>query len=382
MSDAQAFSIDELLRPLDEPGPAGIRLRTSDTVHPELRELMSRAKKALESEKKASDAGNDPSVAGMGDWSTVKELGEKLLSSTAKDLDVAALMVAAAVRTDGLAGLVGGLELVAGLVDRFWPDIFAAARAAAEAEGGPVDEEQIVLDLTKMIDQWKSGLPGPISWIPLTEGSDAGSYALWQYEQAVQAEKLSPEEREKRKASTIARLMQSAAQTAQRNRSYFPQLMTQLEEVSAKSSQLESAFQKHLSNGLQGLAPSLIRVRERVDDIKRCLTHIAKDYLTPPAQAASVTGTAAGGSPLAQGPAGEPQGREEAFRQLSQIADFFARTEPLSLLAEQIRQVVKRGRSSPEKYYAELIDNEDSLRQFFRLVGIKPAQDESSDGSN
>lgn len=382
MSDVQAFAIDDLLRPLDEPGPVGIRLRTSDTVHPELRELMSRAKKALESEKKASDAGHDPAVAGMSDWSTVKELGEKLLTSTAKDLDVAALMVAAAVRTDGLAGLVGGLELVAGLIDRFWPDIFSAARAAAEAEGGPVDEEQIVLDLTKMIDQWKAGLPGPISWIPLTEGSDAGSYALWQYEQAVQAEKLSPEEREKRKATTVGRLTQSAAQAAQRNRDYFPRLLAQLEEVTAHSNEVEAAFQKHLSNGLQGLAPSLIRVRERVDDIKRCLTHIAKDYLAPPAQATGAAGTAAGGIPGALGPAGEPQGREEAFRQLSQIADFFARTEPLSLLAEQIRQVVKRGRSSPEKYYAELIDNEDSLRQFFRLVGIKPSQEESFEQSS
>ncbi len=382
MSEAQAFPLAELLSPLSEPGPSGIRLRTSDTVHPELRELIGQAKKALESEKKASDQGNDPSVAGMSEWSTVKEQGEKLLINTSKDLDVAALMVTAAVRTDGLSGLVGGLELVAGLVDRYWDDIFSAARTAAEADGAaPVDEEQIVLDLTKMIDQWKAGLPSPISWIPITQGSDTGSYALWQYEQAVQAEKLSSEEREKRKATTVGRLTQSATQTAQRDRDYFPRLMAQLEEAKKQSDCVEAAFQKHLSNGLQGLAPSLIRVRERVDDIKRCLAHIAKDYLAPPAQPGSTTNMA-GANSVAGGIAGEPQGREDAFQQLSQIADFFARTEPLSLLAEQIRQVVKRGRSSPEKYYAELIDNEESLRQFFRLVGIKPIQEESGEPSS
>ncbi len=379
MPDAQVIAIDELLRPRDEPGPSGIRLRTSDNVHPELRELIGQAKKALESEKKASDAGNDPSAAGISEWCAVKELAEKLLGSTSKDLDVAALLVTAAVRTDGLPGLLAGLELVSGLVDRYWPDMFSASRAAAESEGGPVDEEQIVLELTKMIDQWKAGLPGPISWIPLTQGGDAGSYALWQYEQAVQADKLSPEEREKRKASTIPRLMQSASQTAQRDREYFPRLMTQLEEVKRHSDQVEAAFQKHLSNGLQGLAPSLIRVKERVDDIKRCLSHIAKDYLIAPAPAqAGIAGNASPGSGQA-GPAGQPQNRDEAFRQLSEIADFFARTEPLSLLAEQIRLVVKRGRSSPERYFAELIDDESSLRHFFKTVGIKPSEENSGD---
>ena len=374
MNDRRAIAIDELLQPLSEPGPAGIRLRTSDTVHPDLRELLSRAKKALESEKKASDDGQDPAIAGISEWLTVKELGEKLLSSTAKDFDVAALIVTAAVRTDGLTGLADGLELVANLADRFFPEIFAASRASAEAEGAPVDEEQIVLELTKMIDQWKAGLPGPISWIPLTDGSDAGSFALWQYEQAVQAEKLAPEEREKRKATTVGRLTQSAAQTAQKDRLYFPRLLEQLDQVTERSNQLEAAFQKHLSNGLQGLAPSLIRVRERVDDIKRCLTHIASDYLAPPAEnAAGPAGAAAGNSPGFV-PAGEPQNRDEAFRQLSQIADFFSRTEPLSLLAEQIRLVVKRGRSSPEKYFAELIDDESSLRHFFKTVGIKPSE--------
>ena len=46
MSDAQPFAIENLLEPLAEPGPSGIRLRTSDNVHPELRELISQTKKA------------------------------------------------------------------------------------------------------------------------------------------------------------------------------------------------------------------------------------------------------------------------------------------------------------------------------------------------
>jgi type VI secretion system protein ImpA len=78
------------------------------------------------------------------------------------------------------------------------------------------------------------------------------------------------------------------------------------------------------------------------------------------------------------GKRGELASREQAFQELSRIADFFARTEPLSLLAEQIRQIVHRGRLPADAYYKDLIDDENSLKQFFRLVGIKPPGDESS----
>jgi predicted component of type VI protein secretion system len=70
--------------------------------------------------------------------------------------------------------------------------------------------------------------------------------------------------------------------------------------------------------------------------------------------------------------------REQAFQELSRIADFFARTEPLSLLAEQIRQIVHRGRLPADAYYKDLIDDETTLKQFFRLVGIKPPGDQQS----
>ena len=385
MSDAPAFSLDELLQPLAEPGPSGIRLRTRDSVQPELRDLIGQAKKALEKEKKASESGNDPSLAGMSEWLAVKEQGEKLLKETSKDLEVAALMVAAAVRTDGLSGLSSGMELVAELVERYWTDMFAAAQAAAQGDEPPPDDEAIATDMLRLLDQWKEVLPAPIARIPITEGTDAGSYALWQYEQAVAAEKLSPEEREKRKAVSVGRIAQSASQTARKDPAYFARLCAQLDAACEQADRIEAAFQTHLSNGLVGLGPSMTRVKERLDDIKRCLAHVAKDFLAPPGQTGGGgTGLAAvtNGSVQAAGPAGEPQNREDAFRQLSSIADFFARTEPLSLLAEQIRQVVKRGRCSPEKYYAQLIDNEDTLRQFFRLVGIQPSSDESGDTSS
>ena len=41
-------------------------------------------------------------------------------------------------------------------------------------------------------------------------------------------------------------------------------------------------------------------------------------------------------------------------------------------------EVVRRGRLSPDKYYKDLIDDETTLRQFFRIVGVTPSDEESS----
>jgi type VI secretion system protein ImpA len=145
----------------------------------------------------------------------------------------------------------------------------------------------------------------------------------------------------------------------------------------AAAARLEEVFQNQLPSELSMHAPSLGKVRERLDEIQRCLQHTGKDVIAS-LLASPETGAegAAGGAVTA--PAGQFTDREQAFRELSRIADFFARTEPLSLLAEQIRLIVYRGRLSPERYFKELIDSEDTQRQFFRLVGIKPSENQDS----
>jgi type VI secretion system protein ImpA len=156
-------------------------------------------------------------------------------------------------------------------------------------------------------------------------------------------------------------------------------LLGSLDRAAKAAEKVESAFQDKLDGALAMHAPSLGKVKERLEDIKRCLHHTGKDAIETllAAGADPGTGQAAGAAAAGGGAAlGELTNRDQAFRELSRIADFFARTEPLSLLAEQIRQVVHRGRLSPDKYYKDLIDNEDTLRQFFRLVGIRPSSDD------
>ncbi len=377
MSDESPLPIDELIAPLAGDTPVGMNLRTDDAIDDALREVRDLAKQAAYEERKAGDLGNDPTYAALSQWRSVSEKCQTILREQSKDLEVSALLVEAEVRASGLAGLAAGLQVVATLAENYWPDIlFRAKSAVAEP-----DEESIVGDLLSRLNKWNDALPGPMARVPITSGGDSGDYALWQYQQAVQADKdnLPPEERERRKAITIDQFARSVIGTAQSQPKFLLGVLGDLDRSIAAATRLEEVFQNQLPSELSMHAPSLGKVRERLDEIQRCLQHTGKDVIASLLAAPEAAeGTGGAGSGTVAAPAGQFTDREQAFRELSRIADFFARTEPLSLLAEQIRLIVYRGRLSPERYFKELIDSEDTQRQFFRLVGIKPSENQDS----
>jgi type VI secretion system protein ImpA len=377
MADTNELPIEQLLAPIPGDAPAGKNLRADDSIDPALRTARDLAKDAIKKERDAGNAGDDPSFAGISEWRSASEECQTILRDLSKDIEVGAIIVEASVRTDGLAGLAGGLELVAGLAEQYWPDILERAKAAVAEP----NEEEIIQTLLIRPNQWSEALFLPIARVPLTSGGSEGDYAYWQYEQAVQAEKLSPEEREKRKAISVDQFSRAVISTATSRPAEILALLANLDRAKTAAERVETAFQDRLEGALSVHAPSLGKIKERLEDIKRCLHHSGKEVLEALLAAGSAPAGAAGGGAVAAGGGGglgELTNRDQAFRELSRIADFFARTEPLSLLAEQIRQVVRRGRLSPDKYYKDLIDDENTLRQFFRIVGVTPTDEESS----
>jgi predicted component of type VI protein secretion system len=66
-----------------------------------------------------------------------------------------------------------------------------------------------------------------------------------------------------------------------------------------------------------------------------------------------------------------PRTREDAFRDLLEIADFFRRTEPHTVVSYALEQIVRWGRMSLPELLAELIPEEPSRKNLFKQVGIK-----------
>ena len=69
--------------------------------------------------------------------------------------------------------------------------------------------------------------------------------------------------------------------------------------------------------------------------------------------------------------------REEALAGLLRVADFFRRTEPHSFLSYTLEQVIRWGRTPLPELLVELIGNEDTRRELFKQVGIKPPAESS-----
>jgi type VI secretion system protein ImpA len=89
-----------------------------------------------------------------------------------------------------------------------------------------------------------------------------------------------------------------------------------------------------------------------------------------PANAAGEDAGAAAAGGGATDASGSPGGRDEAFRQLEKIAAYFERHDPHSLLAAQIRNVVRLGRLPLAEYYKAVIADGTALDTLFKFVGI------------
>jgi type VI secretion system protein ImpA len=65
-------------------------------------------------------------------------------------------------------------------------------------------------------------------------------------------------------------------------------------------------------------------------------------------------------------------GREEALRQLSDIAAFFRRTEPHSPLSYTLQETVRRARLSWPDLLEEVVPDPTSRATILSVLGIKP----------
>ena len=75
--------------------------------------------------------------------------------------------------------------------------------------------------------------------------------------------------------------------------------------------------------------------------------------------------------------ASNPATREEAFRRIEEIAEFFEKQEPHSPVHYGLRQIVRWGRMSLPELLRELMEDDSARAAFGKRVGIP--KDESSD---
>ena len=367
MSEATTASLDmdRLLQPISAEQPSGASLRY-DPLYDRIREARRRDDPSLEQ-------GIWQTQLKMADWRLVRNLCVEALETRTKDLQIAAWFLEALIHSEGFSGARQGLDLVNRLCQDHWDTLFPAIDGEdLEARVAPIE----------WIDQ---KLSLEIKRIPVTEPTieDAAplSWADWQagflLENAAQKSPDVMKEALTEGKVTQAQFITSCTLTP---KSHFIGVREEI----ARGLELTATLGNFLDEKCGILSPSLVQLRNALSGVNDLVADILAKREDEGEEDEGE------GEPLAlveTGEAGEVVGqheetvspppsdshirtRDEAYRALSQAADYLLRTEPHSPTPYLVKRAVAWGRLPLEGLLTEIVRNDTEREELFRLLRI------------
>jgi type VI secretion system protein ImpA len=364
----EGLDLETLLAPISAEAPTGIDVRTDfspTSLYFRLRDARAEARTA----ERAADA--DPNAEGTSaeSWRTVRSLAVKILSEQSKDLEAASWLTEALVRTNGLAGLAFGAELIGGLADRYWDNVYPMP-----------DEDGMETRISPV-----SGLNGeggngtlaqPLNKTRLFNNAAGEPVMLFQYQQSADLEGIAD------KARKEARIKAGVVPFADLQgiaRAAGPGNFVAIRRAAREALANWTAMGEILDRVAGSDSPSTRQISETLQTILQVVNQYA------PPEAAESSGEAAtdeaGGEMIAEdagggGGGGKPKKmvtREDALAALTEVAEFFRRTEPQSPLAYTIDDAIRRGRMTWPELLGELVQDQGVRNNILNSLGIKPA---------
>ena len=316
--------MDALLEPISADAPTGEDL-SYDPIYSELAVLVEGTPETQFSEAKEPN------------WAAVRKAAEAGLKRS-KDLQIAVYHTVALTQTAGMAGAAQGLELIAGIVRKYWETLFPSL------DPDDLDPTQRVNVLAQLSVE-SGGYGDPIKFIDRLSAA-----AIFRVQGLV---------------VTIAFLTQEATPGAGTGAAKLPAMMAggNPEEVAAGTEALRRvaaavhALDDFLIETLgRGTAPSFDPLIKTVDKGLRIF-----DALVAPSAGETTEdegGAAGGATAQSSGPArqkisGEIQSNEDVLKTLAKIRDYYKAHEPSS----PVPLLLRRAEKLVGKNYLELLTN-------------------------
>jgi type VI secretion system protein ImpA len=372
MPSAPVLEFAELLAPIPGEQPAGVDLRADSSPTSPYYGVKD-ARNAARAEERRAIMDGEQSPNGV-DWRPVLQLSTQALAQRAKDLEIVAYLIEALVRKHGFAGLRDGFRLARELVEQFWDGLYPLP-----------DEEGLetrVAPLTGLNgDDAEGTLIGPIGQVPLTQGDSVGPFAYHHYQQAMALGQVHDESaREARVQEGAVSMTMFERAVAETPADFFVELVDDLKQCQEEFGQLGQVLDEKCGSK----APPTSSIRTALAACLETITALARDKLAsapPPEQPATADGAPVPATADGQVAAtGTVRTREDAFRLLLQVADFFRRTEPHTPVSYALEQAVRWGRMTLPELLSELIPDDSPRFQFFKQVGI-PVPEKHNDES-
>ena len=379
MASPEVLDFSRLVAPIPGPNPAGKDLRADFSPKAVYREIKGARDKAREAERYLLyKGGMDDSGHAVPppDWRPILQLAPQAIAEQSKDLELVALLTEAMARKHGFAGLRDSFRLARELAELYWARLYPTP-----------DEEGVRTRIAPMVrlngEEGEGLLVAPILGIPITAGGAAGSFSVTDYRLALELDGISdPDKRARRLeqpgALTVQMFDKSVAATP------VDSFRNLLEDIAQSWEQFQKLGQvlEGLSNTDAGGEPVLFPtsgIREALDACRETVEKVAGPVLGGGVEEVVLLeegGEAMASGAGAEGAAGRVGSREEAFRTLLRVAEFFKRTEPHSPVSYALEQAVRWGRMPLPQLLDELIPEDPVRQQLFKLIGIgsRPAE--------
>ena len=165
-----SVDVNAILQPISADAPCGVDLEEGNKYDPEFAELERAAVG-----KPEQQIGNTLVPAESPDWKIVQRKSMEVLARS-KDLRAATHLARSLLHTEGWAGFSRGLEVLAGLVNRYWDGMYP--RLDPEDDNDPTMRINILMSITE---------PAVLSVVrgtPLVSSRSLGRYSLKDLESA------------------------------------------------------------------------------------------------------------------------------------------------------------------------------------------------------
>ena len=371
---------EQLLAEID--GGVGVDGREDEgAIGETFRELRFQRKAIFRAEQKAAmgeDVGGDEAWS----WETMLEIARDYLIESGKDLEIAAIMLEASTRVDGLDGLVGGTELIAELVEKYWEH---GLYPREDEEDGVEARFQPISGLSGGGSDKDGTLVGPVRRMVVAGDAVRGELRYFDRSladtQLSSAQTASPEKRKEMTQEAEETLAAIEATTRQLPRS-------QVDRAIERVGTAEAAWRRavgYISERTKPRFPAASKLTGELSAIGDWLKNLVKLLPEPLPEEAEAEGDAGGdsagpdegGAPRsggARGPfsIGQMTTRDDALRAVRAAAAFFDTHEPVSPLGPALHELDRRARLTFADLLSELIPDEDSLNTYYWRSGVKP----------
>lgn len=309
----------------------------------------------------------------LGAWRQVKSLGVECLNSKSKDFEIAAWMAEAVIRIDGLKGLTDASELIAGLCRQYWDN----GHPRLDGEDGIDGRASPIGGLSG--DGADGTLMASIRNYPMFRRGDGAPCDLFTWQRAEETAGIADKARREARIKSGVPEFEVLQNEARADVPYLRGVGLEARGALKAWTAMDAALTERFGAD----APSTRRVTEALTAIIDISTAIAGAPAPEAAEADSAEEAAmseaagdeagGGGAAVAVG-AGAPRAmrtRDDAIRQLEDIANFFRKTEPHSPLAFVLDDAVRRARMPLPELLAEILPDAGARKNMLTILGIR-----------